>query len=375
LRLDQLKGFRRDQERQELDSLRTFTEAGYGGVTADDLVGLGDINATPQILPADAGSVLSPKRVTQDFANDGVILDRAGVWQISISFSLAFVDVNNPRDMLMDIFHPGSGTSLGATLISIGRNQAGTNFSVTLLGDIPESVVGELLVCRVASAAHTFTTVTMVGYSFEFLLVDNAEGFVPPPPDGPSIEVVTLDPLFTDGDSILLDNNLTFSGREGVSGWGNSRATIPRSAHKVCWEVTNNVLYNFPANQAMTGICEAARSPSGYFGDTDGDGWSVSNDVLSDPVDMGRKYFGDTPTGARWYPAGETVMICLDPVAGTLGWSQGGGVINNFFNIASGEYYAGVSGDGANVTVNFGATPFVHTIPPGYFSYDGNQAG
>jgi hypothetical protein len=185
--LPPVKGFRRDQERQdaalqELEEgvLRTFSEVGYGGVSQNAVVALPDINAIPQVIPADTESVFSPVHVTQDIANDGIKFERAGVWLFSVTFSLAHDGVNAGRRMLVDTYATEEATVLGQTLISVGRNQEGTNFSTTALVQIPPAAVGEVIVVRLSSPADTFATVTLTDYTFDVVLVDNAIELVPP---------------------------------------------------------------------------------------------------------------------------------------------------------------------------------------------------
>jgi hypothetical protein len=164
----------------ERRSLEFFTAAGYGGINQGSSVGISDISAAFQTLPADTLSVANPRGVSGDLVDDGLIFDFPGVWQINIALTLEFVDINAGRTLevrLQNITNPGSPAS---STIFVGRNQAGLNFSPALLLDIPLSVIGDTLVLQVGAASTDFTGVTLHTYSFDAVHVSELASFEAP---------------------------------------------------------------------------------------------------------------------------------------------------------------------------------------------------
>jgi hypothetical protein len=72
---------------------------------------------------------------------------------------------------------------------------------------------------------------------------------------------------------------------------------------------------------------------------------------------------------------GDVVGIMVDFVANELRFIIGG-IAQTAISILAGEYYLSISTyNGSSATVNFGASAFTTTIPGGYDSWDGSQAG
>lgn len=144
--------------------LQLFTAAGYGGVKQNTPVAIADITATPQIIPTNAGAVATPLQITQDFANDGIRFLFRGTFVLSLSLSLEHNDVNNGRNFAIQLYNQTTGSLIATTLVGVGRNQAGTNYSTTLIAEITDSEVGDLVVGRLVSVADTFSAVVVDGY-------------------------------------------------------------------------------------------------------------------------------------------------------------------------------------------------------------------
>jgi len=159
------------------ESLAFFTAAGYGGIKQTSAVGISDIDAAFQTLPADADTLIKARGVTTDLANDALIFNVPGVWQVTLSTTLEFVDINAGRTFDARLFNDTLGSPALSTTLFVGRNQAGVNFSSSLLLDVPVSVVGDSLVVQIGNASTDFTGVTMHDYRFDTVHVSELESF------------------------------------------------------------------------------------------------------------------------------------------------------------------------------------------------------
>ena len=149
-----------------------FAEIGYGGVENDISVGLPNIDTTPQILPADKGSVTFPQIVTQDFANDALIFTESGIYTISVGISLEFLGVNSARHFQIEIYNVTDDTLLRSSNVPIGRNTEGSSTSHSFLVEVGAVQLDKIFVIRIVSAADTFTVVNLDGYVFNAVRID-----------------------------------------------------------------------------------------------------------------------------------------------------------------------------------------------------------
>ncbi len=156
----------------QFDALDIFVAAGYGGVRQTGTPALPPIDLTPQILPANAGVVTTPKALTQDFANDGIILGFTGVWMLQIILAIDHDDVNTGREMELQLFDVTDATVILSTPVFIGRNQPGTNFSVSLMVEISTGSLDDLFVVRlVRTGANDILDVVLESYILSANLV------------------------------------------------------------------------------------------------------------------------------------------------------------------------------------------------------------
>lgn len=157
------------------EAILTFVEAGYGGIETNVSTAMSNINATPQVVPALEASVGTPRNIIQDFANDGLIIEKEGIWQILIFLTLAFVDINSGRIITVEVFNDSESAVFDDSPIFVGRNQAGVNISAGYLLDVPEAIENDLFQVRVSSAADTFTGVTVESFALSLVHVSNAQ--------------------------------------------------------------------------------------------------------------------------------------------------------------------------------------------------------
>lgn len=145
----------------------TFVVAAYGGIKQTGTPGMSDIDSTFQTIAFNAITLTTPKGVTQDFANDALIFDFEGIWQIKFQLTVSFTDVNAARQFQLRSFNDTT-TTPGETIdYFVGRNQGGSNPVFNINVEIPATVLGDLFEIQIASAADTFTGVTNEGARFE----------------------------------------------------------------------------------------------------------------------------------------------------------------------------------------------------------------
>lgn len=153
------------------DALDTFVAAGYGGIVQSTPVGLLNINATEQTIPADTVVITVPKAVTQDLAGNGIRFGFSGVWMFNVSFSIVHDESNASRQFLVEIFNVDLSVVTGVTVVAVARNQPGTNMSVSAMIEVSLAVVDDLFVVRLVSPSDIIAAVTLVDYQLSVSLV------------------------------------------------------------------------------------------------------------------------------------------------------------------------------------------------------------
>lgn len=144
---------------------RPVVAPGYGGIRLSTPTAFPDLGADWQTLIADAGTLSAPYGVTQDFANNAIIFERPGVWNVSITASITHDEVNNSRQTSARIYNTITGGATGALILGVGRNTSATNIAATVLAEIPEAAVGQPFVTQLGGG-DVFSAVTLTGYAF-----------------------------------------------------------------------------------------------------------------------------------------------------------------------------------------------------------------
>lgn len=144
----------------------------YGGVENFSNTAMSDINTTPQVIPTTSGAVPFPQGVVQDFANNGIIFNRDGVWNVTISATLIFLGVNNPRSYGVEFYNATKDEVIVTPLVPVGRNTEGSTPSASLLLSVEDTAIGNLFQFRIVSTTDVFTAVSLNFYSFNIIRVD-----------------------------------------------------------------------------------------------------------------------------------------------------------------------------------------------------------
>lgn len=153
----------------------TYSSAAYGGVRQSTPVGLPDINATFQTIPADSGSIAAPLGINQDFAKDGVEFEGEGVFQGNIGITLSHNEVNAGRVIQIRLFNATDLQSSIDTVVGTGRNTSVTNINFSSLVNISASSIGDLYVVQISSA-DSYSSVQLESYSFTVAQISEPKG-------------------------------------------------------------------------------------------------------------------------------------------------------------------------------------------------------
>lgn len=165
-----------DYDTYKTASFENFVIAGRGAIGINATTPVSDIDATPQVLTGFDTDIINDTRgVTQILANDGLILEVEGVWEMSIKVTLSFAEENAGREIKLQLYNDTDDVAGTEFVYFVGRNQGGVNMSLTMPFEVPASVVGDLLQIRVLSDADTFTSVENIGTIFSFIHSSEAQ--------------------------------------------------------------------------------------------------------------------------------------------------------------------------------------------------------
>lgn len=184
---------------------------------------------------------------------------------------------------------------------------------------------------------------------------------------------------------VLSNGDLTVT-HPGPTGNAKVRATTSKSTGK--WVVEIGVIVDL-SGQTGIGLASASTSLTGSsnLGSSGQDSTSVSTSGGVRVSPAGQVIANNIPLN---YGPGETVMIAVDLDASLVWFRTSGSNWNNSgtanpatgvggvdISAISGTLYPSVQlrGSGDQMTANFGASAFVHTIPSGFTSWDGSQIG
>jgi hypothetical protein len=151
----------------EFQALNAMVSIGYGGIHLTVAIAGADVGAGWVVVPADAGLLTNPVNVVQDFANNGIRLDRYGIWQVNILLAFAHDSDPGARAMEFQIYNATTDTAQAAIDIPIARNQTSTYFSVPALLELTSGNVDDLYQLRLTMlGAGTLTGVILTAYQF-----------------------------------------------------------------------------------------------------------------------------------------------------------------------------------------------------------------
>ena len=127
-------------------AIRALVAIGYGGIfggggAAGPALGLGFVvvDGFTDI------QVAEPVSVIQDTAQNGLIVERAGVWLINVQVTFSHDEVNAGRQTTLRLWNATQSTVVADMVMGTGRNQDVTQYAAALLGDFSGAGVDDLL--------------------------------------------------------------------------------------------------------------------------------------------------------------------------------------------------------------------------------------
>ena len=170
----------------------------------------------------------------------------------------------------------------------------------------------------------------------------------------------TWDPAFLGAHMVLSGGNLKASGGSTGTFQEMTRSTISKTSGKWYWEITLNTDGGYSFGM---GICNSSEVTSNYTG---GSANSWAYDCSAGVAN--KVHTGTAVAYGTLFVQGDVIGVALDMTGGTLiyyrnGVSQG----TAYSSGITGTMYAAVTPWNTSLcTANFGASPFVYTVPSGY---------
>lgn len=149
--------------------------AAYGGINQSVPVGLPDLGIGWTTLLANNDILATPRGITQDSAQNGIIFNITGVFSVAVSFTITHTEDQGGREIEIRLYNATKAVGTESTTIGIGRNQSATNFSTTILTEIPSSELGDLWQAQIGNG-DAITTVEEVSFAFSAIHVSEYGG-------------------------------------------------------------------------------------------------------------------------------------------------------------------------------------------------------
>ena len=156
--------------RQEI--LGAFSLAGYGGLRLDTPIAGPDILVdTWQILTQfDSIMTATPRYVQQDLINSGIVLERSGIWTISLNIEFAHArEQADNRQLEIQIYNATDAIGASAILIAeTGLKDEVTNYPISFPIEIVPANVDKLFQVRIRGRG-TFSEYNNVVWNIQSL--------------------------------------------------------------------------------------------------------------------------------------------------------------------------------------------------------------
>ena len=157
-------------------ALRSLVAIGYGGIFGGGGLPGGDLGAGFTLIDGFTdGQVNNPVSVDQDFANNALQIDRAGVWQLNIHVTFGHDDLNSGRQTNLRVWDNTDGFALATLAIGVARNVGITSYAVSLLADFAAIAVGDDIQLQLGGG-DTFTNITWETLAFSANHVSELQG-------------------------------------------------------------------------------------------------------------------------------------------------------------------------------------------------------
>jgi hypothetical protein len=166
------------QYTQETHALAAFALAAYAGMsyTGPDFGPLALGAAWDDLDFLNTLSVATPRGITPDLVSSTMAVDLAGVYFLSITFSMDHNNSQTGRRTMLRLFDETDGLAVGEGIqIGTGRNAESTNGSVGTLFDISPSGVGHAIGIQIGNGS-LYTDVYYTAFSYTLHSVGEYRG-------------------------------------------------------------------------------------------------------------------------------------------------------------------------------------------------------
>ncbi len=144
--------------------LDKYVAKGYGGIRLQDPTPLSNIGASWQEVPFDRASLDNPFDVTQDFANNGLRINRPGIWFGALNFTFEHNSGNSGRYVGVRLRNKTANTTIKEWQFGTGRNVEFTSIALTWLNETNVDE-GDIVVPQVGNGS-VYTDVVMWNAEF-----------------------------------------------------------------------------------------------------------------------------------------------------------------------------------------------------------------
>jgi len=153
--------------------LALYVAKGYGGIANTQQEPSADWGLGWTVVDGwNINVVNEPVSVTQDQANNGLSIDRGGIWVINLLFAVQHDESQQGRYTTLEMRDETNNETLLSFLLYTARNVGGTSFSGSFLIDLPPENNGKFLSWRVGGGSF-YTNV--VYNNLEFTVTSASE--------------------------------------------------------------------------------------------------------------------------------------------------------------------------------------------------------
>ena len=160
------------------ERLNIYTASAYGGIRQSVSVAMPDVGISWVDVLFDSAILTTPRGIVQDFSVDGIRFTEDGVFNVTISLTLNFTLSQFGRNIQIRLLNATTSVGGVSTVIAVGRNQDGLNFSTSIMTEIPDTVIGDLFKVQVAAltAGDVLEGVTELNASFAASAISEYRG-------------------------------------------------------------------------------------------------------------------------------------------------------------------------------------------------------
>lgn len=150
--------------------VRSTPAVGYGGISQRAGAALINPGLGWTLLPADTEVITNPVAVDQNVDFDALAFQLAGMWSLSISFSMTHNELNAGRTSNIRLLNTNTGLASTGVLFSTARNTDVTAFSINVLFEVQPAQLGDNISLQMGGGS-TYSELFLNSMSFSATLL------------------------------------------------------------------------------------------------------------------------------------------------------------------------------------------------------------